>query len=463
MSTVASRRPGRPPLPLSPRQPSSGTARWLAVGLLAIVIAAVAYGIVSSGGPTTYHLLFTDAGQLVKGDEVQVGGVSVGSVKSIALNSNNLADVTIAVSSPIAPLHAGTTAQIRQASLSGVANRYISLTPGPNSSPRLPDGATLPVRDTHGIVDLDQVLNSLDAPTRRALQEVIQGSAAQYAGASSAIHAAIPYFPPALQSLDHVLAELDRDQAAFTNFILATARTAGALSARAPQISALVANGNQAMGAIGHQSASLQAGLHELPATLQAGNRAFADLNPTLDALTRLVDVSKPNTKTLAPFLRDLAPLLRASIQPVSDVGYAISRPGPHNDLTDAARDLPALGAAFGKTSPDTVASLQQAVPITSFLRPYAPDLVGWLRSFGQNTAYYDANGHYARISFNFADFGLNGNVLSPINPAQGLAGLRTGQTHRCPGAATQPPADGSAPFTDGGALDCNPTQVPAG
>ena len=34
----------------------------------------------------------------------------------------------------------------------------------------------------------------------------------------------------------------------------------------------------------------------------------------------------------------------------------------------------------------------------------------------------------------------------------------------RCPGAASQPPPDGSAPFRDkGGNLDCDPTQVPPG
>ena len=32
------------------------------------------------------------------------------------------------------------------------------------------------------------------------------------------------------------------------------------------------------------------------------------------------------------------------------------------------------------------------------FIRPYAPDLVGWFRDFGQSTANYDANGHFARI-----------------------------------------------------------------
>ena len=46
----------------------------------------------------------------------------------------------------------------------------------------------------------------------------------------------------------------------------------------------------------------------------------------------------------------------------------------------------------------------------------------------------------------------------------QRFDGYRTGQLRRCPGAASQPAADGSSPWRDAsGALDCDPTQVPPG
>jgi phospholipid/cholesterol/gamma-HCH transport system substrate-binding protein len=94
---------------------------------------------------------------------------------------------------------------------------------------------------------------------------------------------------------------------------------------------------------------------------------------------------------------------------------------------------------------------------------PYSPDLQGTLRTFGQATAYYDANGHYARIAPVFPDFtlGSNNNLTPVANSQQGLANLLRGQLRRCPGAATQPAADGSSPFTAGEALSCDPTQVP--
>jgi phospholipid/cholesterol/gamma-HCH transport system substrate-binding protein len=106
---------------------------------------------------------------------------------------------------------------------------------------------------------------------------------------------------------------------------------------------------------------------------------------------------------------------------------------------------------------------------VFEFARPYIPELVGWFRDFGMGSANYDANGHYARIqpifnAFQFNDTPVAPPQLVPLPVAQRLDGLQTGILRRCPGAASQPAVDGSAPFRDaGGNLDCDPTQVVAG
>ena len=71
--------------------------------------------------------------------------------------------------------------------------------------------------------------------------------------------------------------------------------------------------------------------------------------------------------------------------------------PGAGNDLYDAMVDLPPLAKLADKGFPRARKSLRQSTPIFGFIRPYAPDLVAWLRSFGGAMAPYDANGHYAR------------------------------------------------------------------
>ena len=44
------------------------------------------------------------------------------------------------------------------------------------------------------------------------------------------------------------------------------------------------------------------------------------------------------------------------------------------------------------------------------FIRPYTPELIGWFHDFGQGTANYDANGHFARIQPIFNAFQFNDN-----------------------------------------------------
>jgi phospholipid/cholesterol/gamma-HCH transport system substrate-binding protein len=99
---------------------------------------------------------------------------------------------------------------------------------------------------------------------------------------------------------------------------------------------------------------------------------------------------------------------------------------------------------------------------VTAFFGPYAPDLSGALSTFGSGGAYYDANGHYARVTPVFPDFTLGeNNTLVPTTPSQAFQSLKSGQLRRCPGAATAPSADGSSPFTDEEKLTCDPLQTP--
>jgi phospholipid/cholesterol/gamma-HCH transport system substrate-binding protein len=436
--------------------------RLLAGGALAAVIVILAILVFAGGGGADYRLEFPEAGQLVRGDQVQVGGVSVGSVKSIELTHNFTAVVTIHVVSSLTPLHEGTTAQVRVPSLSSVANRYIALSPGPNSNSALSAGAKLPASATKPVTDLDQLFNTFNPQTRKGLQGFIQGQAEQYAGAGRALGVSTEYFPAALSATDHFFAELVRDQRTFTSFLVETAKAVTTIGARKDALTGLIEHANTTFQAIGSEQANLARGLKQLPVTLRQGNRTFADLPSTFSALKQLVDASKPTSQPLTTFFAKLRPLVTQATPVVHNFRLSFNRPGPNNDLTDFARALPGLAAALSTSSPATVTSLRESVPITAFFGPYSPDLEGTLREFGQTTSYYDANGHYARISPVFPDFKLGANNnLTPAGPQQALEGLKAGQLRRCPGAATQPAADSSSPFVDKELLTCDPSETP--
>jgi phospholipid/cholesterol/gamma-HCH transport system substrate-binding protein len=440
-------------------------ARAAAACALALAVAFAVWLLLFRGdGGTEYTLLFQNAGQLVRDDDVQVGGRRVGSIREIELTEDNQAAIKIAVEEPFAPLREGTQAVIRLTSLSGIANRYVALTPAPGDAEELPEGATLTAEETTDVVDLDQLFNTLDERTRGNLADVIKGFAAQYEGKGEEAGESAKYFNPLLSSSRALVQQVTEDEAALTRFLVNSSRAVTTIAERRDDLADLVGNANATAAAIGQENAALARALGLLPTTLRRANTTFVNLRATLDDLDVLVAESKPATKDLAPFLRELRPLVRAARPTIRDLRLLVRRPGDDNDLVEATRKLPALQRAATPAFRDGRQALVRAQPVLEFARPYTPDLVGWFRDFGQGAANYDANGHFARIQpmFNAFQFTDNpaGGLLTPVPPANRMDGVETGVIRRCPGAATQRPEDGSAPFTDGGDLDCDPSLV---
>jgi phospholipid/cholesterol/gamma-HCH transport system substrate-binding protein len=454
----------------------------------ALLVGLVLVLVVLFGGSSghQYHLLFDNGGQLVAGNQVLVAGQPIGTVDDITLTNNSQAEVTISVDKP---LHEGTTAVIRATSLSGIANRYVSIAPGPNNATTLADGSTLTGEHTTSPVDLDQLFNTFRPQTRLALRNVIQGSGAIYNGRTAGAQSTYKYLAPSLAATERLFAELTSDSQAFSQFLAQGSRALGAIAQRRNDLSALTANANQALGAIASQNTALDRSLVAFPPTLRQADTTFVNLRAALDDLTPVVNDFKPATKDLAPFLRKLRPVAQRSVPVLHNLLLSISRSGKTNDLTDQLRELPAVESVASKQLPRAVGGLKASQPVIEFARPYMPDLMGFLSKFAEVTSFYDASGHYARVStaeanlFHYCTPGDTNShctggggpyttgQLAPIPPSEQFNDLTFGNFIRCPGGATQPIA-GSNPFTDNGSLltggqppnpKCDTSDVPPG
>src|SRR5215210_6592323 len=309
-------------------------ARGIALSALVLAVLLAGYLLLfRGGGGHEYTLLFQTAGQLVKDDDVQVGGRRIGSVRSIELTDDNLAAVKVKVQEPYAPLREGTRAVIRLTSLSGIANRYVALTLAPDSNERLADGGRLDLTKTTSVVDLDQVFNAIDAKTRGDLQDVVKGFATQYEGKSKEVGQSAKYFNPLLSTSRVLANQVTEDEGALTRFLVNSSRAMTAIAERKTDLSGLVTNANETTGAIAAENVALSRALSLLPTTLRRANTTFVNLRATLDDLDVLVAESKPATKDLAPFLRELRPLVAASRPTIRDLRTLIRRDGPDNDL----------------------------------------------------------------------------------------------------------------------------------
>jgi phospholipid/cholesterol/gamma-HCH transport system substrate-binding protein len=144
-----------------------------------------------------------------------------------------------------------------------------------------------------------------------------------------------------------------------------------------------------------------------------------------------------------------------------------IRKKGPNNDLIELTGKMPKLAKIAKDTFPHDIAAVTKSLPVISYIRPYTPDLTGWVTKFAESANPYDANGHYARIQPIFNQFQYTdtpaGPTLTPLpRDLAGRNGLNARNSLRCPGAAMQPPPDGSAPWT-ADAPSCDPTNVPPG
>jgi phospholipid/cholesterol/gamma-HCH transport system substrate-binding protein len=123
----------------------------LATGVLIMLI-----GNINFESSRTYKAIFSDATGVVKGDDIRVAGVKVGSVKNVEIVDRTEARVTFTVRDATAVTRSS-TATIRYRNL--VGQRYIALTQGVGDTSRLPANDTIPMSRTQPALDLTVLFN----------------------------------------------------------------------------------------------------------------------------------------------------------------------------------------------------------------------------------------------------------------------------------------------------------------
>jgi phospholipid/cholesterol/gamma-HCH transport system substrate-binding protein len=433
----------------------SPATRLIVTGLLALAVVVVALILVRGNDPYTLHIRLSNASQLVKGNQIEVGGYAVGTIKKIELGDDNQADVeTTITDDSLTPLHGGTRAFVRAASVSGVANRYIALAPGPNSNDELESGATIPASATDPAVDLDAVLSTFDGETRKALQGLIHGAADIYSGdGSKGLRDTLTYLDPALGQLDATLSELTRDRSALQKFIVASSNVVAAVADRQDDVEAGISSAATTAGALARERQALTAVLAKAPPTLKHASRSLNALAGTLDTVTPVARQALPVAPKLRRFITALTPALERGSVVLPRLNALLP------SLRSALAGLPALRNSTLPSFARTADAIDKYLPILKGTLPYVPDAVlGATNGFGGTAGgYYDANGTYARIAAMFGPEGFSG--LLAGSPSIGPLKVKYNQNKRCPLATTQVVKDGSNRFDAG--VPCEESQRP--
>jgi phospholipid/cholesterol/gamma-HCH transport system substrate-binding protein len=261
----------------------------------------------------TVKAAFRTANNVKPGSFVRIAGVNVGKVTSVEHVSDDpqAAVVEMRIDKKGLPIHKDATLAIRpRIFLEG--NFFVDLNPGSPSAPVIDDGDTIPINQTRAPVQLDQILTSLQAPTRKQLQTLLDELSTgvdQQGGAG--FNRSIRWWEPAYKNgaivSDAQLGERPHD---LSGYLQSAGEVAKALDRSPVQLQNLITDFNTAANAFAREQGALTRAIAELPRTLRAGLPALAALNDAFPHVRRFVADFRPATRSSGPAIDASLPLV---------------------------------------------------------------------------------------------------------------------------------------------------------
>src|SRR3954468_11971357 len=307
------------------------------------------------------HASFPEATTLADEADVRIAGVNVGKVRKKELDKGgNATRVTLSIEKQYAPLNEGTKAIVRQKTLLGEG--YVELTPGAKSAPKLKDGEEIEPGKIEATVELDEILQIFDKPTKQAFRAWLKDTALiTRDGGGRDLNDALGSLSGFATDGADVLGVLDKQGQALSLLVRNTGQVFGGLTGGSGQLRSLIQNSHSTFSATADAQDALAETFAILP-TFQDESRLTLDRLERFSLNTRpLVNELKPVADDLAPTIRDVSALAPDLNQLFVDLHKVI--PTAVKDLPEAQRFLrgaaPTLGAIH--------VFLQELNPVLSF------------------------------------------------------------------------------------------------
>jgi phospholipid/cholesterol/gamma-HCH transport system substrate-binding protein len=282
----------------------------IATGFLVVTIGNLSFR------PTKeYKAVFSDATGVVKGDDVRVAGVKVGSVKGIEIVDRTRALVTFEVDET-RQITDGTNATIRYRNL--VGQRYIALTQGLGGPSILPEGATIPLDHTTPALDLTVLFNGFK-PLFEALS------------------------PADVNKLSYEIITVFQGEGGTLESLLAhTASVTSTLAGRDQLIGDLIGNLNDVLDTLADRD-------HQLSDLLVKLRTFVAGLSADRDAILGSLDSVSALTVQTADLVTGIRPGLTEDVKQLRTVAGSLDR--NRGEIDRALQVLPIKLTKIGRTA----------------------------------------------------------------------------------------------------------------
>jgi virulence factor Mce-like protein len=404
----------------------AGNPVLIGAATVLVVIVAVFLAYNANAGlpfvPTyTVKAELPNAAQLVRGNDVRIGGTRVGAVNDIVgkrlADGRTIAVVTMQLDKEVDPLPKDSTVLVRPRSALGL--KYVEITRGRGGA-GYADGDTMPLRAaTPEPVEFDEFLNMFDERTRAAARENTLGFGDAFAGRGESINTAIGAFRPLLRDLIPVARNLASSRTNIRGFFGELGDAAAAVAPAAEQQARLFVNLNTTMKALRDVAPFVQESISEGPATLDTAIAELPRQRPFLANAQGLFRELRPGVRALRGSAPDLSAALVAGVR-------TLPRTPPFNRrlaslLTElqafaedpmVPRGLRALTGAAGSLKP-TLEYLEPAQTRCNYVTL-------WFRNVSSLLSEGDRNGTWQRFIIVTTPQGPNNEGGQAAAPADG-------------------------------------------
>ena len=295
-----------------------------AVTVLVVTVAVFLAYQANNGLPfvPTYRLSaeLPNANSLVKGNEVRIGGQRVGQITNITPENvsdapcpsdptrrctSQVAKVDMDLNKDLEQLPEDSTFVVRSKSALGL--KYLQINRG-NSSQGFKPGSTIPLTAARPEpVEIDQVFNMFDDPTRTAIQSNLLEFGNALAGRGVDLNEAIGQFKPLVERLTPVMRNLADPGTGLSNFVSSLSATAAEVAPVAEIQGELFADLDTTFAAFARVSRPfIQESISRSPAAEDAAIRDLPTIRPFLANTGKLFSELSPGFVALAPRAKDL-------------------------------------------------------------------------------------------------------------------------------------------------------------
>lgn len=340
------------------------------------------------------YATFSEAPALApgRGQEVRMGGVIVGDIRSSELSERGNALVLLSVDRAVydGPIYDNATVVLRPKS--PLNEMYVEMDPGsPEGGEPLPPYGVLPIGNARPPVQVDASLAHLDKNALAALQSLLSASDVALARAPQELPAGLESADELVQNMRPVVEELDLRRERIATLITSVSQLSGALGENDERLTRLAESLQTTLAAVSDQSTQLRASLNQLPGVVDGLESSTASVQQLSDQLDPTLDGVLAASETLPGALDRFT-------ETVDTLDVTVDRAAPVAEgLRPVVADLRPFVADLNATLPDLQAVSGQLDPVTAGLVQYLPDLQAFVYQTSSLTSLRDANGGILR------------------------------------------------------------------